>query len=232
MSREIQPYVSVIIPTLNEEAGIRETIARIPPSVRQRAEVLVVDGSSDDRTVTRAAALGARVMVVPRVGKGYAMHRGVQAARGELLLFIDGDSSYPSEAIPKFLAVAGSNRLVLGNATPYVLKQPTLRAKLDLLAPSFLLTQFIFRLFGVPLQDPLNGMRAIMIADYRRLHLTALTFEIETEMDIQAITHGMRVIEIPIQITPRKGQSKFFLDFRSHLKILRLLWTSRRDASR
>jgi glycosyltransferase involved in cell wall biosynthesis len=226
------PSISIIIPTLNEEAGIQETIHRIPPRIRQREEILVVDGSSDDETVARASVLGARVLgarvlVVPRVGKGYAMHRGVQEARGELVLFIDGDSSYPSEDIPKFLAVAGPNRLVLGNAALYVLGQPTLRAKLDLLAPSFLLTQFIFWLFGVPLHDPLTGMRAIMKADYQRLHLSALTFEIETEMDIQAIAKGLHLIEIPIQITPRKGQSKFFFDFRSHLKILRLLWASR-----
>jgi glycosyltransferase involved in cell wall biosynthesis len=226
------PSISIIIPTLNEEEGIQETIHRIPLRIRQRVEILVVDGSSDDETVARASVLGARVLVVPRVGKGYAMHRGVQEARGELVLFIDGDSSYPSEDIPKFLAVAGPNRLVLGNAAFYVLGQPTLRAKLDLLAPSFLLTQFIFWLFGVPLHDPLNGMRAIMKADYQRLHLSALTFEIETEMDIQAIAKGLHIIEIPIQITPRKGQSKFFFDFRSHLKILRLLWASRRVITR
>lgn len=228
MNQTSRPSVSVIIPTLNEEAGIQDTILRIPPHIRQGAEILVVDGSSDDETVARASELGARVLVVPRIGKGYAMHRGVQAARGEVVLFIDGDSSYPSEDVPKFLAVAAPNRLVVGNAAPYVLGQPTLRAKLDLLAPSFLLTQFIFRLFGVPLHDPLTGMRALMKADYQRLQLTALTFEIETEMDLHAIAKGLHIIEIPIQIVPRKGQSKFLFDFRSHLKILRLLWASHR----
>ena len=199
MSLVLKPRVTIIIPTLNEEQGIKETISRIPHSMKKDSEVLVVDGSSDDDTVIKAREAGARVVIVKRVGKGYAMHEAVKFAQGEILVFIDGDSSYPSEDIPKFVNAVKSNVLVIGNATPFVTGQKTLGEKLELLYPSFLLTRFIFTLFGIPLQDPLNGMRAIIKQDYQRLHLTAQTFEIETEMNVKALAKNMKIIEIPIE---------------------------------
>jgi len=88
-----------------------------------------------------------------------------------------------------------------------------------------MLTRFVFSRSGIHLQDPLNGMRAITKQDFQRLNLITTGFEIETEMNIKAIIHGMKIVELPIRITPRdgNGKSKFLFNFRSHLKILRLL---------
>ena len=88
--------VSVVIPALNEQ----DTVAGVVEACLQSCadEVLVVDSDSTDATAERAAAAGARVVpwreVDPRepwAGKGEALWRGVKAASGDVVVFIDAD---------------------------------------------------------------------------------------------------------------------------------------------
>jgi glycosyltransferase involved in cell wall biosynthesis len=219
------PVASIIIPTLNEESAIRKTISRIPDPLRACCQILVIDGLSTDATIDEAKRVGADILLVDQPGKGYAMREGAHHAKSEILLFIDGDGTYPSEAIPQFLQTVREGIMVLGNAIPYLRSQDTMIQKLRHLYPSFMLTRLVFSRSGIHLQDPLNGMRAITKQDFHRLNLTATGFEIETEMDIKAINNGMKIVELPIRISPRDGneKSKFLFNFRSHLKILKLL---------
>ena len=90
------PRVSVIIPALNEAAGIGDTVA----TVRQRlagAEVIVVDGGSQDATARAAAAAGARVIASAR-GRGPQCHAGATAAVGDLFFFLHADTVPPTSA--------------------------------------------------------------------------------------------------------------------------------------
>lgn len=221
------PVASIIIPTLNEEGAIGKTISRIPDPLRACCQILVIDGLSTDATIDEAKRVGADVLLVDQPGKGFAMREGANRAKGDVLLFIDGDGTYPSESIPQFLQSVRKGTMVLGNAIPYLRSRDTMIQKLRHLYPSFMLTHLVFSRNGIHLQDPLNGMRAITKLDFQRLHLTATGFEIETEMNIKAINHGMNIVELPIRITPRDGdgKSKFLFNFRSHLKILKLLRT-------
>ncbi|GIW40017.1 MAG: glycosyl transferase [Candidatus Binatia bacterium] len=84
--------LSVIVPTLDEEAVIEETLR----SARQPgvAEILVVDGGSHDRTVERAAPLADRVLFSPR-GRAVQMNAGARVARGDVLLFLHADTRLP-----------------------------------------------------------------------------------------------------------------------------------------
>ena len=85
------------------------------------AEVIVVDGASTDRTVERAAAAGARVIVEPRPGYGRALQGGIAAVRkdADIVVFLDGDGSDPAEFIPALIApiAAGDAAFVLGSRT-------------------------------------------------------------------------------------------------------------------
>ncbi len=229
------PVASIIIPTLNEENAISETISRIPEPLRACCQILVIDGLSTDATIDEAkGVVGADVLLVDQPGKGFAMREGATHAKSEVLLFIDGDGTYPSESIPQFLQSVRKGTMVLGNAIPYLRSRDTMIQKLRHLYPSFMLTRLVFSRSGIYLQDPLNGMRAITKQDFQRLNLTATGFEIETEMNIKAINHGMKIVELPIRITPRdgNGKSKFLFNFRSHLKILKLLRTYKKNNRR
>ncbi len=85
------PYMSVIIPALNEEATITKAIegARSPDS-----EIIVVDGGSNDKTMARAQEAGARVIVAPR-GRALQQNSGARRARGCVLLFLHADTRLP-----------------------------------------------------------------------------------------------------------------------------------------
>ena len=85
------PYVSVIIPALNEALNIEKTISK----ARNRdAEVIVVDGGSDDDTVAQATRAGARIEKNSR-GRAVQQNRGASVARGRTFLFLHADTHLP-----------------------------------------------------------------------------------------------------------------------------------------
>ena len=79
--------LSVVIPTLNAEACLRDCIDRLDGA----DEIIVVDGGSRDSTVSIAEAVGARVIFAPK-GRGVQLKAGGEAARGDWLLFIHADT--------------------------------------------------------------------------------------------------------------------------------------------
>lgn len=89
--------VSVIIPALNEESCLGETL-RAVWALEGAKEVIVADGGSTDRTVAVAETLGARVVAAPR-GRGSQMHAGAAIATGEILWFLHADTVPPREAL-------------------------------------------------------------------------------------------------------------------------------------
>lgn len=94
--------LSIIIPVLNEEAGIVATLQALSPLRARGAEVVVVDGGSRDRTAALARPLCDRLMSAPR-GRASQMNAGAGAARGDVLLFLHADTRLP----------ANTDRLVL-----------------------------------------------------------------------------------------------------------------------
>ncbi|MBA2246473.1 MAG: TIGR04283 family arsenosugar biosynthesis glycosyltransferase [Gemmatimonadetes bacterium] len=91
------PHLSIIVPALNEAAGIRATLEPLQPLRARGHEVIVVDGGSEDATVALAQPLADRVLVAGR-GRARQMNAGAQEARGEVLLFLHADTLLPPEA--------------------------------------------------------------------------------------------------------------------------------------
>jgi glycosyltransferase involved in cell wall biosynthesis len=92
--------ITVIIPCLNEEQGIRRVLEAMPDFVD---EVIVVDNNSTDRTHEVATALGAKVIHERLRGYGRSYKRGFANATGDLIVTLDGDHSYPVDAISYLL---------------------------------------------------------------------------------------------------------------------------------
>ena len=83
----VPPALSVVIPALDEEPVIVASVS----SVREDAQVIVVDGGSSDGTREAAAAAGATV-IVSAPGRGVQLHAGARAARGEWIVFLHADT--------------------------------------------------------------------------------------------------------------------------------------------
>jgi rSAM/selenodomain-associated transferase 2 len=88
--------ISVVIPTLNEAASLREVVnrARRVPEV---CEVIVADGGSRDGTCDIATELGCKVIRGP-AGRGGQMRRGAAEAKGDVILLLHADTWLPPEA--------------------------------------------------------------------------------------------------------------------------------------
>ena len=86
------PAISVVIPALNEEAFVDDTLRAAASS---HAESVVVDGGSDDGTVARVAARSVRVIQGPR-GRAAQMNVGARESHGAILLFLHADSRLPA----------------------------------------------------------------------------------------------------------------------------------------
>lgn len=91
------PQLSIIIPVLDEAAGIAATLAALQPLRGRAVEVIVVDGGSRDRTVEQARPLADLVLTAPR-GRGSQMNAGAAAAHGDVLLFLHADTGLPPGA--------------------------------------------------------------------------------------------------------------------------------------
>jgi rSAM/selenodomain-associated transferase 2 len=91
------PFVSIIIPVLDEAATIAAALEALAPLRAGGAEVIVVDGGSRDATVALATPLADFVIGSAR-GRAVQMNAGVGVARGDVLLFLHADTRLPADA--------------------------------------------------------------------------------------------------------------------------------------
>ena len=94
---QAKPWLSVIVPVLDEAATISAQLGELAALRRQGAELLVVDGGSADGTARLAHALADRVLDSVR-GRAAQMNAGAAASRGEVLLFLHADTGLPPGA--------------------------------------------------------------------------------------------------------------------------------------
>ncbi len=91
------PELSIVIPVLNEAAGIVATLSALAPMRARGVEVVVVDGGSTDATPALAAPGADAVLAGPR-GRASQMNAGAAHARGRALLFLHADTTLPEGA--------------------------------------------------------------------------------------------------------------------------------------
>ncbi|WP_026196055.1 glucosyl-3-phosphoglycerate synthase [Corynebacterium lubricantis] len=103
--------VSVVIPALNEESTVAQVVHAVAKD--NPSEIIVIDSDSSDATAANARAAGAQVIswreiapeIPTRPGKGEAMWRGVRAASGDVIVFVDADlHSVPANLVSRLCA--------------------------------------------------------------------------------------------------------------------------------
>ena len=210
------PPLSIILPTLNEERGIIETLKQINELDLDK-EVLVVDGLSTDNTVKNAKAYGAKIVIEKRKGKGVAMATGVKEAKSNMICFLDGDGTYPPRFIPKMLELIEKCDVVVASR---LLEKEGANDSLNTFI-HYRFFPFVFKSFlkKFKTSEPITGMRLMRKETWNKLNLESNDFLIETEMEIKMAKNKMTVIEIPIPCIKRIGRSKWDASWGTLLKI-------------
>jgi len=113
--------ITVVIPCLNEEQGIEQILRRMPAFVD---EVIVVDNGSTDRTREVARSFGAQVIQEEVRGYGRSYRRGFASARGDLIITLDGDHSYPVDALSYLLEAFLHLQVDFLNASRFPVRDP------------------------------------------------------------------------------------------------------------
>jgi glycosyltransferase involved in cell wall biosynthesis len=123
--------VSVVIPAFNEELAVGETITELRSMFAAtdiKAEIIVVDDGSRDRTARRAKAAGARV-IQHRSNRGYgaSLKTGILAASHDIIAITDADGTYPAKYLPEMLAELEQADMVVGSRTGADVNIPLVR---------------------------------------------------------------------------------------------------------
>jgi glycosyltransferase involved in cell wall biosynthesis len=200
-----RPRVAVVIPTLNEEEPIGQVIGAIPRAVVD--EVIVVDSGSEDRTVERARAAGAQVLIERQRGYGRACAAGARAARDcAVIVFIDGDGSDRPELVPSLLApiLAGTHDFVLGTRTRGQREPGSMNALQ--IAAGYGAGWLMRLLYGVRFTD-MCAFRAIRREALEQLRMREMTYGWNLEMQMRAARAGLRLLELPVAHRRRLGGS-------------------------
>jgi glycosyltransferase involved in cell wall biosynthesis len=200
-----RPRVALIIPTLDEEEAIAGVVTAVPRGAVDR--IVVVDSSSRDRTVERAAAAGAEVVSLLQRGYGRACRAGVEAATDcDIVVFLDGDGSDCPELIPALIGPIAEGRydFVIGSRTRGA-REPGSMTPHQILAGRTLGAGMRL-LYGVGYTDmaPFRAIRRTALLD---LGMREETYGWNLEMQMRAAGAGLRILELPVAHRRRAGGS-------------------------
>lgn len=195
--------ISVVMGTRNEEEAVGKVITDIKNATHNQAEIVVVDGSSDN-TANIAEQLGARVIRQKPQGYGIAVKAALLASTRDIVITLDCDDTYPAEQIPEFLSKINEGYDVVSGSR--LLSENENMTRLNLFGNA-LFAKITSLLYGVKVTDVTTGMRA-----YRRHVITAFDWTenvgLSAELLFRPAAHHCRVIEIPILYRPRLGETK------------------------
>jgi glycosyltransferase involved in cell wall biosynthesis len=225
--------LSVVIPALNEQDGIADILQRIlaiQEALRRIGitglEVIVVDDGSSDATGIIVQAIPWVRLISHSANRGYgaAIKTGFVQSSGELLAFLDADSTYPPEQIVKLCEVAiredadlviGSRRSGAESHMPFVRRIGNLiwSSLLSLIGDS-------------RVEDPASGMRILRRNCLQQLYPLPNGLNFTPVMSTRALHEGLKVIEVPVPYRERSGQSKLSV-VRDGMRFLKtILWTA------
>jgi glycosyltransferase involved in cell wall biosynthesis len=200
----------LIIAALNEAPGIGLTIAEMKDTIGE-ISVLVVDGKSSDRTVDIAKNLGAKVIYQDGKGKGDALAKALENVDPNVnyIILTDADYTYPAEYVPEMIKTLEENPLVgmvCGNRLNGEIDKKALHSIFHI--GNQLLAWAHKMLNGVPLQDPLTGLRVIRTEVLQGWRIKSKGFDIEVELNQMVERSGFKIVEIPISYRARLGEKK------------------------
>lgn len=198
------PINTIVVPAWQEEVGIAVVLKKLLAIIDDSYEIIVVDDGSDDDTAKIASQFPCRVIKHEvNQGKGQALKTGIAQARGQNIIWIDADDSYPVDVIPRMVASLDSYDMVIGSRSFGKQNIPRFNR-----VGNFIFSQMIQKIYGYKGSDVCTGLCAAKKRDLDIMKLSARRFAIEPEIALKSCRLGLKVLDIPIEYRPRVGNSK------------------------
>jgi glycosyltransferase involved in cell wall biosynthesis len=196
--------VALIIPALNEEPVIGAMLSSLPPGLFQT--VIVADNGSTDRTTEIARGHGAIVIHEPERGYGAACLKAIAQLppATTAVVFMQADcSENPAEAQLLLDPISdGRADLVIGSRTLGNAEKGALLPHQEF--GNRVATTLIRWLYGHHYTD-LGPFRAIRTSSLTKLQMADRNYGWTVEMQVKALQHGLRVLELPVSYKLRKA---------------------------
>jgi dolichol-phosphate mannosyltransferase len=212
--------VCILIPTLNE--GL--TIGKLIREFRELgySHILVIDGNSADNTVKVSRESGAIVRTQSGKGKGNAIIEAFEIIEQPYILMLDGDGTYSPEDAEKMLTplLSGFDQ-VIGDRL--VNAEEGSFSRLNLFGNH--LVNYLFKVaHSRDLHDVLSGYRAFTRSSIHQMNLKQKGFEIETEISVESVRNGQRVMVVPVRYSRRPGTATKLSPFHDGIKIVSTIY--------
>ena len=217
--------LAVIIPALNEEQSIGRVIRDIPKEIV--FTIIVADNGSQDETCKVARAEGATVVSEPKRGYGNACLAGLAALppTTDIVAFMDADYSDYPEQLRQLLAAMEEQQADLAVGSRVLGKRQRGSLTPQQRFGNWLSTRLISLLFGFRYTD-LGPFRMARVSALRKLEMQDCSYGWTVEMQVKALLHGLKVVEVPVDYRKRIGRSKVSGTIAGSFKAgLKILWT-------
>lgn len=211
--------VSIVIPALNEAecigGVIKQAVAAVTP-----LEVIVVDDGSLDETARLAAEAGAKVLRNPyTIGNGASVKRGALSARGDVVVFLDGDGQHPPDEIPRLLERLDQYDMAVGARTA------SSGASAFRNFGNWMLIRVARWISRQKIDDLTSGFRAVKrrhLLDYAHLFPTGYSYP--TTLTLAMMLGGQFVCYVPMDTIKKRAQgSSNITPFRDFLRFLMIM---------
>ena len=212
--------VCILIPTLNESPTIG-TIIREFKALGYN-NILVIDGKSTDNTVKTSREAGATVRTQSGKGKGNAIIEAFEVIEQPYILMLDGDGTYTAKDAEKMLTplFLGFDQ-VIGDRL--INAEEGAFSRLNLLGNHML--NMLFKIaHSRDLHDILSGYRAFTRLAIQQMNLKEKGFEIETEISVEAVRNGQRIMVVPVKYSRRPGTATKLSPFHDGIKIVSTIY--------
>jgi glycosyltransferase involved in cell wall biosynthesis len=216
MTSEVE-MVTVVIPTLNESGNITEVIDTVEKELRYPYEIIIVDGGSTDGTLNIVKHRNCKLIIETRRGYGIALRLGMEQAKGNIIVMVDGDGTYELKHINIIL-----NRLINKDAELCLatrMYDPNKAMGMMNFVGNKVITFCFNMLYKQNLSDSQSGYRAISKTAFNEIEFKEDDMAFATEMLVKFSQNKFKMVEIPTIYKERKYGKPKLRRFKSGIEI-------------